>query len=109
MVLVKKLKTYHIFLFGKRGQLSVFDDIPVNKELNKSKTFFFQRGYSPWFRSKKLKIFHLFLLGILGQGNVFDDILERKKSFLYYNKKEFKNMKNWNISKQVTPWFLSKN
>ena len=54
---------------------------------------------------KKSKNFHSFLFGKKSQKNVFDDVLKRENVFLYYKKKEFKNMKNWDISKRVSPWF----
>ena len=50
-----------------------------------------------------------FFLGNIGQENVFYDILERKNTFLVYNKKKFKKSKNWHFSKGVNPWFLFKN
>ena len=48
------------------------------------------------------------MLGILGQENVFHDILEGKNAFLGYKNKKFKNSKNWDFSKGVSPWFWSK-
>ena len=50
-----------------------------------------------------------FFLGNIGQENVFNDILGRKKVFLSYKKKKFKKSTNWQFSKRVNPWFLSKN
>ena len=45
----------------------------------------------------------------MGQENVFYDILERKNACLgYKNKKETKS-KSWDFSKEVNPWFWSKN
>ena len=38
-----------------------------------------------------------------------DDILEIKKAFLDYKNKEFKNLKNSNFFKGVSPWICSKN
>ena len=52
--------------------------------------------------------FHLFILGIIGPENVFYDILEEKNAFLGYNNKKFKNSKNWEFSKGVSPSFWSK-
>ena len=61
MVLVKKWKIFHLFLFTKIGQENVFDDTQErkkvflsykNKELNKSKNWDFFEGVSPWFWSK---------------------------------------------------------
>ena len=40
---------------------------------------------------------------------MFDDILERKKAFLDYKKQKFKKFKNWDFSKEVSPWFWLKN
>ena len=58
---------------------------------------------------KKWPFFHLFSLGNISQENVFCDILERKNAFLAYKNKKFKKSKNWNFSKEVNPWFKSKN
>ena len=51
---------------------------------------------------------HVFILGIFGQENVFHDILEGKNAFLGYKNKKFKNSKNWDFTKGVSPWFWSK-
>ena len=39
--------------------------------------------------------------------NVFSDILERKNASLGYKNKQFKKSKNWDSSKEVSPWFWS--
>ena len=36
------------------------------------------------------------------------DILEPKNTFLGYKNKKFKELKNWQFSKGVSPWFSSK-
>ena len=36
-------------------------------------------------------------------------MVERKNAFLGYKKKKLKNSKNWHFSKEVNPWFWSKN
>ena len=48
--------------------------------------------------------FQLFILGKIGQKNVFYDILERENAFRDY-KNKLKKWKNWNFSKEVSPWF----
>ena len=58
---------------------------------------------------QKWPFFQLFFLGNIGQENVFYDILERKNAFLGYKNKKFKKSKNWHFSKEVNPWFWSKN
>ena len=58
---------------------------------------------------QKWPVFELFFLGNIGQENVFYDILERKNAFLGYKNNKFKESKNWNFSKEVNPWFWSKN
>ena len=58
---------------------------------------------------QKWPFFQLFFLGNIGQENVFYDILERKNAFQAYKNKKFKKLKNWNISKEVNPWFWTKN
>ena len=57
---------------------------------------------------KNVKIFHLFIFGKIREENVFDDILERKKAVLDYKKQKVQKIKNWDFSKGVSPWFLSK-
>ena len=50
-----------------------------------------------------------FFLDNIGQENVFNDILEQKNAFLAYKNKKFKKAINWDFSKEVNPWFWSKN
>ena len=57
---------------------------------------------------QKWPFFQLFFLGNIGQEKVFYGILERKKTFLGYKNKKFKQSKNWHFSKEVNPWFWSK-
>ena len=56
-----------------------------------------------------MAIFPTFFLRNIGQENVFYDILERNIASLGYKKKKFKNSKNGQFSKEVNPWFVSKN
>ena len=58
---------------------------------------------------QKWPFFQLFFSGNISQENVFYDILERKDAFLGYKNKKFKKSKFWHFSKQVNPWFWSKN
>ena len=58
---------------------------------------------------QKRPFFQLFFLGNIGQENVFYDILERKNAFLGYKNKKFKKAINRDFSKEVNPWFWSKN
>ena len=48
-------------------------------------------------------------MGNIGQENVIYYILERKNALLGYNNKKLRKLKNWDFSKGVNPWFLSKN
>ena len=91
--LVKNLKNFHLFIFGKITEESVYDNILERKKafldykrqkVKKIKNCDFSKGDSPWFLIKNLKIFHLFIFGKIREENVFDDILERKKAFLDY-------------------------
>ena len=61
MVLVKNLKIFHLFIFGKISQQNVFDDILERKKaflnskirkLKKSKNCDFSKGVSLWFGQK---------------------------------------------------------
>ena len=58
---------------------------------------------------QKWPLFQPVFLGNIGKENVFHDILAQRKAFLGYKNKKFKTSKNWNFSKGVNPWFLSKN
>ena len=58
---------------------------------------------------QKRQVFNFFFLGNIRQENAFYDILERKSDFLSYKNKKFKKSKNWHFSKEVNPWFWSKN
>ena len=51
----------------------------------------------------------LFFSGNIGQANVLYDILDRKNAFLGYKNTKLKKSKNWDFSKGINPWFLSKN
>ena len=86
MVLVKKWKIYHIFLFSQIGVENVFDDILEKKAFvdYKNKQFLI---FKNWDFSRG------FFCGKIGQENVFDDILGRKKAFLDYKKRSLKRRK----------------
>ena len=58
---------------------------------------------------QKWPFFQLFFFGNIGQENVFYDILEGNNAFLGYKNKNFTQSKKWNFSKDVNPWFWSKN
>ena len=58
MVLVKNLKIFHLFIFGKMPEENVFDDIleikkvfvTIKKQKVKTvKNWDFSKGVSPWF------------------------------------------------------------
>ena len=58
MVLVKNLKFFHVFIFGKIRQENVFDNILERKKafldykkekVEKVKNWDFSKGVSPWF------------------------------------------------------------
>ena len=103
MVLVKNLKIFHLFIFGKIREENVFDDILERKQafldykkekVKKVENWDFSRGVSPWFWSK-IWNFPCFYFRQNQEKNVFDDILERKQAFLDYKKEEVKKVKNW--------------
>ena len=106
------------FFLGNIGQENVFYNILErknaflgykNNKFKKSKNWHFSKGVNPWFWSKNGHFSNSFFLGNIGKENVFYDILERKKTFLCYKNKKFKNSKNWHFSKAVNPWFRFKN
>ena len=108
---------FPIFL-GNIGQENVFYDILErknaflgykNNKFKKSKNSHFSKRVNPWNFSKNGHFSNLFSLSNIGQENVFCDILERKNLFLFYKNKKLKKSKKWHFSKEVNPWFLSKN
>ena len=117
MVLVQKWPFFQLFVSGNIGQENVFCDIQQrkdaflgykNKKMKKSKYWHFSKRVNPWFFSK-MAIFPPFFYGNIGHENVFFDILERKNAFLAYKHNKFKTSRNWHFSKEVSPWFWSKN
>ena len=80
-----------------------------NKKFKKSKNCYFSKWVNPLFWSKNGHFSNFFFWGNIGQENVFYDILKRKNAFLGYKNKKFKKSKNWHFSKEVNPWFWSKN
>ena len=60
MVLIKNLKIFHLFIFGKMREENVFDDIlerkqaflDYKKKVKKVKNWDFSKGVSPRFWSK---------------------------------------------------------
>ena len=80
-----------------------------NKKFKNSKNWHFSKGVNPWFSLKNSHFSNFKFLGNKGQENVFYDIRERKNASLGYKKKNFKNSKNWHLSKGVNSWFWSKN
>ena len=118
MVLVQKWLFFQIYLLGNIGRENVCYDILERKNVvltykkrksKKSKNWHFSKGVKPWFWSKRDHFSNFLFLGNIGQENIFYDILERKNSFLGYQNKKFKKLKNWHFSKGVNPWFWSKN
>ena len=117
MVLVQKRLFFQLFFLGNIGQENVFYDILErknaflgykNNKFKKSKNWHFSKGVNPWFWSKNGHFFNFFFSGNIGRENVFYDILDRKNAFLGY-KNKLKKLKNWHFSKEVNPWFWSKN
>ena len=118
MVLVKKWPFSQLFFLGNINQENVFYDILErknsflnykNKKFKKSKNWHFSKAVNQWFWSKNGHFSNLFILGNVGKENVFYDILERKNAFLSYKNKKFEKSKNWHCSKEINPWFWSKN
>ena len=79
-----------------------------NMNLKKSKNCDFSEGVSPWFWSKIGNFFIFLFKEKKKQENVFYDIVKRKNNFLGYKNEKFKKSKNWDFSKEVTPWLRSK-
>ena len=116
MVLVQKWPFFQPFFLANIGQENVFYGILErknafvgykNKKERNSKNWHFSKGVNPWFWSKNGHFSMCFFCN-LGQEDVFYNILERKNAFLGYKNKKVTKSKNWDFSKGVSPWFLSK-
>ena len=110
-----KIAIFPSFFLGNIGQENVNYDVVQRekaflgykkKKLEKSKNWHFSKGHG---FAPKIAIFPTFFLGNIGQENVNYDVVERENAFLGYKNKQFKNSKNWHISKGANPWFCSKN
>ena len=118
MVLVQKWPALQLFYLGNIGQENVFYDIRErknaflsykNKKFKSRKIHIFPKGLTHGFWSKNGHFSNFSFLGNMGQENVFNDILERKNGYLCFKNKKFKKSKNSHFSKEVNPWFWSKN
>ena len=118
MVLVQKWPLFQLFFLGNIGQENIVNDILERKnaflgykkkKFKKPWNWHFSKGVNPWFWSINARFSNFIFLGNIGQENIVNDILERKKAFLGYKNKKFKQSKNWHISKGLNPWFWSKN
>ena len=113
-----KIGHFSTFCFlGNICQENVFYDILErknaflgykNNKFKKSKNRHFSKGVSPCFWSKIWHYSTHIFYGNIDQEKVFYDILERKNAFQGYKNDNFKNSKNWNFSKVVSPCFWSK-
>ena len=112
--LVKYLKIFYLFIFGKIREENVFDDILERKKafldhkkekVQKVKNCDFSKRGQSMVLIKKLKNFYLFIFGKIRDQNVFDDILERKKAFLDQKKEKVNKVKHCDFSKGDSPWF----
>ena len=57
---------------------------------------------------KRWQFSHSLISGNIGPHIVFYDSLERKNAFLGYKNQNFKKSRNWDFSKGVSLWFLTK-
>ena len=83
MVLVKNLKFFYLFIFGKIRDKNVFDNILERKKafldykkekVKKVENWDFSKGVSPWFLVKNLEFSHLFIFGKIREENVYLEI-----------------------------------
>ena len=73
-----------------------------NKKFKKSKNCHYSKWVNPLFLYKNGHFSNFFFLSNIGQENVFYDILERKKVFLDFKNKKFKNSKIGIFPKSLT-------
>ena len=84
-----------------------FQAVKTRSSKRKKKWRFFSKGFSTQFWSKVGSFFQIFFQGKQGK-KYFYDILEERNAFQDYKNKKFKNSKNWDFFKRVSPWFWSK-
>ena len=116
MVLVQKWSFLQLFFLRIIDQENVFYDILKRKnaflgyknKFKKSQNWDFSKGVNPWFWSKYGHVSNFFFTQYRG-GKCILWYSKRKNAFLGYKNKKFKKSKIWHFSKEVIPWFWSKN
>ena len=119
MVLVQKWPFFQLFFFqaiqARKNCFTTFQNEKTPLQAIKTRTSrsrriaIFPKGLTYGFGTKIAIFFNLFTLGNIGHKNDFYGILERKNAFLGYKNKKLKRSKNCHFSKEVNPWFWSKN
>ena len=115
MVLVQKWPFFHLFFLRQNREVTCLLERKnafvgyKNKKFKKSKNCLFCKGVNSQFMYKNGYFSNFFFLSKIGQENVFYDILAGKNTFQGYKTKNFKKQKNCYFSKEVNPWFWSKN
>ena len=117
MVLVKNLKIFHLFIFGKISQQNVFDDILERKKafadykkqkVKKVKNMEFFKGVSPWFWSRIGK-FSIFSFLAKSASKMCLTIFQKaKKLFQTIKKRKLKKSKNGIFPKELVHGFGQK-
>ena len=83
-------------------------EVIKKRSLKSRKIEIFPKGLTHGFYSKNGHFFKFFFQQYR-PGIFFYAILEEKNAFLGYKKKKLKKSKNCHFSKEVNPWFWSKN
>ena len=106
------------FYFSKIGHENVFCDILgkknaflgyKKKKFKKPKNCDFSKGVNPWFWYKNGHFSNSFFRKN-GPGKcLLRSSRTKKNAFLGYKSRKIKKWKNWYFSKEVNPWFWSKN
>ena len=110
---------FRTFFLGNISQENVFYDILEQKNAflgykarklkSKKKIDIFPKGLTHGFGIKMGSFEIFFFLTKIGQEMYFYDILVRKNASLGFKNIKFKKSKNSHFSKELTPWFWSKN
>ena len=117
MVLVKKWPFFHVFFLSNIGLEILFYNILERKndflaykkkKIKKTKNWHFSKGVNAWFWSKNGQ-FSTFIFRQYRPEKCVLRYYTTKNFFLCYKNEKFKKSKNWHFSKQINPWFWSKN
>ena len=103
MILVKKLKFFHVLCLSKIDREKVFPELlhekkafldNVNVDFKRRQNWHFCKADSPCFFLIKLKFFHPLCLSKVDREKLFAEVLEKKQAFKDYKNRCLRKTQN---------------